>query len=129
MADPYGSQAGGHTMNMEYEYHGGPTPLIGGCNVQECHYGAVEDFNYNYAQVEVEALLDDLLAELQARGLISSSGSVVRGTYPEAEAGAIFNYKFVKEDRSHGIHNTQYAKALLYSSLAELGVPAPVAIR
>ncbi|UCF79239.1 MAG: hypothetical protein JSW03_03000 [Candidatus Eiseniibacteriota bacterium] len=129
MADPYGAQAGGHTMSMEYEYHEEETPNVAGCNTQDCHRGAVEDFNYNFAQVEVEALMEDLFTALQQRGVIDSEGSVVSGKYPEAEAGAYFNYKFIEEDRSHGIHNTQYTKALLYSSLAELGVPAPVASR
>ncbi len=128
MADPYGNQAGGHTMNMEYEYHEEETHNIAGCNVEECHRGAVKDFDYHFAQTEVGALMEDLETELQSRGLITASGSVVAGRYTEAEAGAIFNYKFIEEDRSHGIHNTQYAKALLYASLAKLGVPAPAPV-
>jgi hypothetical protein len=32
-------------------------------------------------------------------------------------AGAVYNYKFVQEDKSHGIHNTDYAIQLLESSL------------
>ena len=35
----------------------------------------------------------------------------------EAQAGAIYNFKFVLEDRSDGIHNYKYALALLTSSM------------
>ncbi len=33
------------------------------------------------------------------------------------EAGALWNFLMVEEDRSHGIHNPQYARDLLQSSI------------
>jgi len=62
------------------------------------------------------------------RGIIDAEGLAVPGKYSEAEAGALFNYLYVEEDRSEGIHNTDYSKALLEASLAELGVGTPVAL-
>jgi hypothetical protein len=34
--------------------------------------------------------------------------------------GALYNYKFVQEDRSKGIHNTTYAVQLLMDSIKAL---------
>jgi hypothetical protein len=127
MAVPFGAQAGGHTMNMTYESQGAETDLVTGCNVKDCHWGAVTNFSFAGAQAEVGALLDELRAALQAKGIIDSSGAVVPGKYSEAETGALYNFLFVDGDGSVGIHNTEYARALLQASLAELGVGGPIA--
>jgi hypothetical protein len=39
---------------------------------------------------------------------------------PATKAGALWNFMFVEHDRSEGVHNYQYAKALLSASIAEL---------
>jgi hypothetical protein len=36
------------------------------------------------------------------------------------ELGALYNYKFVLEDRSRGIHNATYTIQILYDSLETL---------
>jgi len=129
MAAPFGARAGGHTMNMTYEFHDAEVDLATGCNVQDCHWGAVTDFSYRGAQAEITVLLDELHTAILDRGFIDSEGLPVPGKYSEAEAGAIYNFLFVEDDRSDGIHNTDYARALLESSLAKLGVGGPVAYR
>jgi hypothetical protein len=40
--------------------------------------------------------------------------------YPLEAVGALYNYKFVQEDRSKGIHNTTYAVQLLMDSIKAL---------
>ena len=40
--------------------------------------------------------------------------------YPVEVVGALYNYKFVKEDGSKGIHNTTYAVQLLMDSIKSL---------
>jgi hypothetical protein len=40
--------------------------------------------------------------------------------YPIEVVAALYNYKFVKEDGSKGIHNTTYAVQLLMDSLKAL---------
>ena len=127
MAAPFGAKAGGHTMNMTYEFHDAEVDLVSGCNVKDCHWGAITDFSFAGAQAEITTLLDELHTALVNRGFIDAAGLPVPGKYSEAEAGAIHNYLFVEDDRSDGIHNTKYARALLESSLAELGVPVRVA--
>jgi hypothetical protein len=42
---------------------------------------------------------------------------VVPATYPEAVANAMWNYKFVVYDKSMGVHNSKFTKALLESAL------------
>jgi hypothetical protein len=41
-------------------------------------------------------------------------------TVPEAVAQAMWNYKFVTYDQSMGVHNADYAKALLEQALAAM---------
>ncbi|MFH0778376.1 MAG: hypothetical protein V2A71_07060 [Candidatus Eisenbacteria bacterium] len=120
MAAPYGSQAGGHQMGLTYVYHEEEEELLGGCNVRDCHYGAVTSFNYRQAQDEIERLLEGLEFVLQTRGILDTSGAPAPGKYSEAEAGALYNFLFIEEDRSLGIHNTDYAAALLEASIAKL---------
>jgi hypothetical protein len=40
--------------------------------------------------------------------------------YPIEVVAALYNYKFVQEDRSKGIHNTTYAVQLLMDSIKAL---------
>jgi hypothetical protein len=103
---------------------------------RDCH-GEIEDFNdikasWDYdrngkiegVQTEVQGLLDKLAATLPrdtagnviGSGTLSHSDSVaVNGKL--SVVGGIWNYYFVKNDRSLGVHNTKYAVNLLYSSL------------
>lgn len=73
-------------------------------------------------------VLHDLLV---AKGYISESGRVQGNNggnasssnplvVPVAEAQAIWNYKTLEEDQSNGIHNPDYARALLKNSLEVL---------
>ena len=87
--------------------------------VLSCHW-EIESFDVNGLQTEVESLLDDLKVILIADSLLTESGSVIKGTYPSDQAGAIFNYKWIEEDRSHGVHNPKYVKALLKNSIEAL---------
>ncbi len=114
MATPYGAQAGGHTFGVGYEYHEALRPNLAACD--SCH-SDIEDFDRNGAQTEVQALFDEAEALLVAKGLMKEGGSVVAQTVSSAEAGAIYNWKMVQEDRSIGIHNPAYAKFLLQTAI------------
>lgn len=127
MAAPFGAQAGGHTWNMTYEYHGSEEDNVAGCNVVGCHGdgegGGLEDFNRGEVQTDIEELLEELKLELMAHNLVDEDGEVIPDTLntrDRIEAGALYNYLFVEEDRSMGIHNTDYAEGLLESALDEL---------
>ncbi len=115
MQEAFGRQSGGHTMKMEYEYHEAITLNVAGC--QACHSGT-KDFDVNGAVTEIEALGAQLEGMLVADGLLTASGSAVAGTYSANKAGALWNYRMLFiEDRSNGVHNPKYAKALLQNSI------------
>lgn len=122
MPDAYGNQAGGHTLNMTYDYHGTEEDWVAGCT--GCHTG-IEDFDLNGAQTQVSTLLDSLHHVLMGEGLLDADGYLVASTSsplkvsPE-QAGVIHNFKFIEEDKSMGVHNSAYAIALLKNSLESL---------
>jgi hypothetical protein len=43
-----------------------------------------------------------------------------KSKYPVEAVAALYNYKFVLEDRSKGVHNTPYAVQLLMDSIKAL---------
>ncbi len=89
-----------------------------GC--QSCHAG-LATLDRNDVQTEIEALSDELKDLLLAAGLLESvvdEEGVVEvhpnpGTYPEGQAGALWNWMIVYEDNSIGIHNPSWTKAIL----------------
>jgi len=94
-------------------------PDVAAC--QECHADA-ENFDINGAQTEVEELSEELKQALVANGLWDEEEDEnIVGEFSEAEAGALWNYIYiVKEDKSEGVHNPAYTKALLEASLEAL---------
>jgi hypothetical protein len=122
---PYaGITAGGHTFNMSYEYHGDVEENLFGCNTDGCH-SSVEEFDHNGFQTDIMALLDQLEATFDANGWLDEEGlwDIARGdslVVSANEAGAMLNWKTVKEDRSYGIHNPTYMKAILQNSIESL---------
>jgi hypothetical protein len=125
----YGNGAGGHTWN----------PALDGCNVAECHDGAITSVDENNLQVEIEGLLDELRDLLVAEGVVEfveeehyelnpETGQIelvvtpegyepIVGLHPVELAQAFFNWIGLEEDRSHGVHNPAYTKALLENSI------------
>ena len=97
-------------------------------NCQSCHVGAT-DFDINGRQTEIRALADSLGAELVAAGLLSENsidGHPIVTSAPEGPAKALWNWLYVHhEDRSDGVHNYPYAKAMLEAGLAAMAAPPP----
>jgi hypothetical protein len=91
-------------------------------NCQECH-ADIEDFDFSGLQTDVEAQLEELKAALVAKGMLDAEADeAIVGEYPEADAAALWNYIYIAhEDKSLGVHNPAYTKALLEASLAALG--------
>jgi hypothetical protein len=84
---------------------------------QECHPGA-EDFDINGTQTEVQAMLDELEEALLANGWLDEEGHPAVTSIPEEEAAALWNWIYIAhEDKSLGVHNPAYTKALLEASL------------
>ena len=120
MAEPFGAFAGGHSFNMTYDYHGHETDLVVGC--QKCH-SSIEDFDYHNVQTDVEALVTQLEDKLVTAGIVDQASGLVNASSSTPlvisadQAGALMNYYMVSEDRSMGIHNPPYVKALLQNSI------------
>lgn len=109
-------------------------------NCVSCHMGTTTDENdglhsmwpttnactachTNGAPTEVSGYAVDfetLKGLLIAAGSLTESGSTVSGTYPIAVAQATWNWKTLEEDKSNGVHNPKYAKALLKNSIEAL---------
>jgi hypothetical protein len=87
-----------------------------------CHADA-EDFDINGTQTEVAAMLEELKAALVAKGMLDEEADeAIVGVYPAEEATALWNYIYIAhEDKSMGVHNPSYTRALLEASLAALG--------
>jgi hypothetical protein len=86
---------------------------------QACHADA-EDFNRNDTQTEIEEMMAEVHDLLIASGIMNEEGRSIPGVYPEAVAMAMWNYKLVEYDASMGVHNADYARALLTQALEAL---------
>jgi hypothetical protein len=97
-------------------------PDIATC--QGCHSGA-ESFDINGVQTETQAELDRLGQALVAQGVLSDitvDGHPTVTEAPENVAIALYNWIYIAhEDKSLGVHNSAYTKALLDASFAALG--------
>jgi hypothetical protein len=102
----------GDERNHTYE------PEVERC--QACHADA-EDFDINGLQTEVQAMLDELGEALVDAGLltdITEEGHPTVEEAPEDIAPALWNWIYIAhEDKSLGVHNPNYTKALLEYSL------------
>ncbi len=105
-----------HTFEPEPEY------------CQGCH-ADLDTLDRNDVQTEIQELLDQVRGLLEAHpsGIIDQEllaedepNRSVPGTYPEEVAAAMWNYMFVLEDQSRGVHNPPFARALLEQALEAL---------
>lgn len=80
---------------------------------------------------EISALLEELHTALVEQGIATEAGYLAGAdgtnassgnpaTLTANQLGAFFNFKFVEEDKSMGVHNYKYAKAMLTNSLESL---------
>lgn len=97
---------------------------------QRCHSMAT-DFDYKGVQTEVDSLgtvLGDLLLTATPPLINENSedGHPIVSSAPEDQAIALWNWLYViHEDKSMGVHNPDYAKALLQDGIARMGGPTP----
>lgn len=117
MANAFGRQAGGHSLNMGYEFHGAEVENVVAC--ASCHKD-LKSFDRNGVQTEVKNLTLELKNLLIAKGILNNDTGLAKpGKYPSKLAGAFWNYKLITEDNSNGVHNPQFAKAILKSSIQD----------
>ncbi|MCP4573589.1 MAG: hypothetical protein GY838_14620 [bacterium] len=110
---------GGHSFNMRGTVD---TEEILNKSVCETCHGEMDDFDYDDVQTDTEALLDDLRQLLVGAGYLDGTDHPMGDATPTMdEAGAVWNFLLVHEDRSHGVHNPDYIEDLLESSIDAMG--------
>jgi predicted CXXCH cytochrome family protein len=138
------TKLGGHTFAVTYTNIVGTdtTTILNPTGCQECHGVASIDF-VELTQAKTTAFLANLFKALPKRdsagtSVISLSDTVAYQNWAKAPANlkrkltivdkaAAFNYAFVTNDRSLGVHNFNYAKGLINSSIEQLQLAAGAA--
>ncbi|NOY51261.1 MAG: hypothetical protein GXO88_11970 [Chlorobi bacterium] len=119
MATAYGTQAGGHTMNITYMYHGHEVINTAGCISCHTDASALND-KIEATQTEFDELLATLGDLLIAQGIMDENFRAIPGTMTATQAGVLMNFNMVREDGSHGVHNGNYVRAILNNSIAAM---------
>jgi len=110
-----GDYTGGHTLWMDSEEEG---ENLTGCNITACHDGNVDALDYEGKQTIIEEKLAELHAILEAEGIMDAAGYVIPNVpYTQKVLAIVYNFKFVEEDRSMGIHNYKRALAMLQDGI------------
>jgi hypothetical protein len=108
MGEADGKEAGGHTW----------VPNVANCVT--CHAGA-SDFDINGVQTEIQGMLDELKVLLVDQGMMTANdNSPVPGTYDSVKAAALYNFLYIDQDRSVGVHNPGYTKEVLQAAIDAL---------
>jgi len=92
-------------------------PSLEACNSADCHDGGLTSVTDNSRQQTFKTLMATLESKLTAAGLLLD-GHPNPGTYPTAQVGALYNYEWLVDDRSNGVHNFPYLEAMLNNSIA-----------
>lgn len=141
--DPTFLKSGGHTFHMSATLvsTNGVTNIVDRVDAcAQCH-GPIASFDMpvqdydgdgviDGVQTEVQHLMDKLSTMLPssayvsngnylADGLVKTSVSV-KTNWPTKFLNAAYNWQFVNNDGSRGVHNAPYATALLKASIADL---------
>ena len=135
------NKLGGHTFRVAYDntVGGVTTTILNPTGCEECHGEASIEF-VELTQTKTKALLANLFKALPKRdsagtAMSSMTDTVAYQNWAKAPAAmkrklttidkaSLFNYNFVNNDGSFGVHNFNYAKGLLNSSLEQLTLGA-----
>lgn len=118
MATANGVTSGGHTFRVADS----ETGAINTAGCVQCHSDVAGlNTKISNTQNEIASLLGNLKTKLIDKGLLDGNTDLaVPGEFKGHELGAFYNYKYISEDKSFGVHNYKYAKALLVNSIAAL---------
>ena len=132
-SNPAFTLAGGHTTKMSYTNSLGVlTPVTAVC--AQCH-GNINTFNFPVADYDGDGVVEGVQTEVQhllnkLTTLLPNSSGVLDGTvktslsvktnWPAQYLQAAYNWQFVSNDGSLGVHNLAYTVALLKASIANL---------
>lgn len=123
---PAFTHAGGHTFTLKWEGDGttAPVEITEGC--RSCH-GPITTFNIKRQDYDEDGVVEGVQDEVE--GLLHHLGEllppegpevVITAAYDKQQLKAAYNYQFVHEDGSHGVHNLAYTVGILKASIADL---------
>ena len=96
------------------------TQVCAKCHVENTFDIVAEDYDRDGivtgVQTEVQGLLNQLALLLPPAG----TGVTYTAGYTPSQRKGFWNYMFILEDQSHGVHNPKYAAALLRASIDDL---------
>ncbi|RLD21221.1 MAG: hypothetical protein DRI69_04675 [Bacteroidetes bacterium] len=114
-----GRDAGGHTFRVESEDGVLNFNACVTCHSDQAALLVLKE----ETQAELEAALGGLKIALTDIGILSfqfGSDRATPGSWKPVEVGALWNYLYLEEDKSYGIHNFTYAMTLVENSIAAL---------
>jgi hypothetical protein len=128
-SNPAFGQVGGHTFRPGWD--GGTTnTIVDDVHLTEacvqCH-GEIETFDFKRQDYDGDSIVEGVQTEV--KGLLeqlgnllppSGPGVTINSSFNKQQLRAAFNYQFVLEDGSYGVHNVSYAVGLLKASIADL---------
>jgi hypothetical protein len=133
--DPAFLKAGGHTFEMSYSVvTNGVTNIVDKVDVcVQCH-GPITSFDFPVEDFDGDGIIEGVQTEVQRlldrlTTLLPNTNGVVDGLVktPSAQTNwapaylkAAYNWQFVNNDGSKGIHNVPFAVGLLKASIADL---------
>jgi hypothetical protein len=128
--NPAKNLAGEHTFKNVWDKgtpdnHADDVDLIGAC--VSCH-GNITSFDFARQDYDANGTIDGVQTEV--RSLLNQLGKLlppygdpavnISSAYTRTELKAAYNYQFVLEDGSFGVHNTSYAVNLIKASIADI---------
>jgi predicted CXXCH cytochrome family protein len=149
-ADTLIQKLGGHTFKVAFDNitTKDTTTILNPTGCEECHGAPTIDF-VDLTQAKTQTLLNALYAALPKRDTIVAAGAPngtailftdtiawqnqksasasAKRKLTLVERAAAYNYQFVTNDGSFGVHNFNYAKGLLTSSLEQVKLSAGAA--
>ncbi len=123
-------KVGGHSFALAYEDGtNAPIYLVDACS--SCH-GEIEDFNFGGEDYDLDGVVEGVQEEIEGllhdlAMLLPPVGDPEIGLHTSTDGydtlpikRGVYNYLFVEEDGSHGVHNPKYAAAILRASIEDL---------
>jgi PKD repeat protein len=114
---------GEHTFKLEDELSN--EPYLVNCNITGCHLGApLTGLFAAPIQDTIRQFTDSLAGLLVAAHILTGTDGDSTEYFIDSTVGAdaariLFNYLMVKQDGSGGVHNAEYARALLLESVKQ----------
>ncbi len=121
---------GGHSFDLSYDDGtNAPIYLVEACS--SCH-GEIEDFDFGGVDYDLDGLVEGVQSEIEGllyelAMLLPPVGDPHIGLHDSTDGydtlpikRAVYNYLYVEEDGSHGVHNPKYAAAILRASIDDL---------